>query len=244
MNNTSLILYIVIQLHIQSLHFFSSCTIFSNPNKTSPLFALTYILALPKSLCSYFLPHRTFLHGQMLFFLFKTPTKSLQACHPALQATTEPLEQNPKTSYTVIKLFCMFPSYRPSPFKSMVVFKVSTRFVTGQISPVQTSAMHKCISVLINESHTDISHGQSPKHSCFLVHCKKASEAMHKTTLSSPHLSKHISSVRELAPGALAFALHCSHHQLSPPPWLSTLCSSTPVILSICITLKNCIGFH
>lgn len=110
MNNTSLILYIVIQLHIQSLHLFSSCTIFSNPNKTSPLLALTHILALPKSLCSYFLPHRTFLHGQMLFFPFKTPTKSLklQACHPALQARTEPLEQNTKTyqMYTVVKLFC------------------------------------------------------------------------------------------------------------------------------------------
>lgn len=45
--------------------------------------------------------------------------------------------------------------------------------------------------------HTDISHGYSPEHSCLLVHCKNASERMHMTTLSSPHLSKHISSPSE-----------------------------------------------
>lgn len=75
-----------------------------------------------------------------------------------------------KKSFCIVKVFSKFPSYRPCPFKSVVVFQVSPRFAIRQASPGQTSAM-KCIFGLINESHTDFSHVFSPKHSCLLVHC-------------------------------------------------------------------------
>lgn len=158
MNNTSLTLYIVSSLFSLSAFFFLYHLLQSKQNQSS---VCSQTCTHFQNLFAPFLASQELFTLQMFFFLFRTPTKSLKlrACHPALQARAQPLEQNPKTHqrYTVdkkssciVKLFCKFPSYRPSPFKSMVVSKASPVFIIIQLSPVQTSAM-KCFFVLTNE---------------------------------------------------------------------------------------------
>lgn len=105
MNNTSFTLYIVSSLFSFSAFFFLYHLLQSKQNQSSAC-SQTTVLTSKVSLLL-FLPCRNFLHAQMFFFLFRTPTKSLKlwARHPALQARTQPLEQNPKTyqRYTVDK---------------------------------------------------------------------------------------------------------------------------------------------
>lgn len=104
MNNTSLTLYIVSSLFSLSAFFFLYHLLQSKQNQSS---VCSQTCTHFQNLFAPFLSSQELFTLQMFFFLFRTPTKSLKlrACHPALQARTQPLEQNPKTHqrYTVDK---------------------------------------------------------------------------------------------------------------------------------------------
>lgn len=67
---------------------------------TELFFCSSALSELPKSLCSFFLPHRNFffpyIPNQILFFLFSTSTRStkLLVCYPAILSRTQPQGKN------------------------------------------------------------------------------------------------------------------------------------------------------
>lgn len=104
------------------------------------------------------------------------------------------------TSKVFLLLFLALQEFFLRAQTFFFLLRATTKSLKLQVCTAQCKQLlQKCIFALTNKrpSHDAISHGYLPKPGRILVHCKKASERMHTTTLSSPHIFEHINSPSE-----------------------------------------------